>query len=196
MIIALNEMSRIVSHSLRGRCFGSLALSAMAIALSATIGCSSRSTDDIPKLVEDLKDANSDTRYQAVKMLGNHGADARDAVTAMIPLLKDQHSSVRVGTAYAFAKIGPPAAPAVPALIAALDDPNKEVRRGAAYALPALGPDATSAWKALQKVAARDVDPKVRTEATKSMTRIQTVYRYRQAVEAHKVGQAPVQHAQ
>jgi HEAT repeat protein len=187
VIIALNEMSQIVIHSRCGRCFAPLALSLVAFAMSAISGCSSRSADKIPKLIEELSDANSDTRYQAIKQLGNHGADARDAVTAMIPLLKDQHSSIRVGTAYAFAKIGPPAAPAVPALIAALEDPNKEVRRGAAYALPELGPDATSAWKALQKVAARDVDPKVRTEATQSMTKIQTIYKYRQA--ADKVGQ-------
>ncbi len=194
MIDSLRNRALIPSSLLGRRCGMIASLIVGAASLSAC-GCSSQPPDDLPKLIEELKDNNSDTRYQALKMLGNRGAEAREAVPPMIGLLKDPHSSVRVGTAYALAKIGPAAASAVPALTAALDDPDKEVRRGAAYALPALGPDATTAWKKLQTLAARDVDPSVRKEAAKSMTKIQTVYRYRQAADAHKVGQAPAEQA-
>jgi HEAT repeat protein len=182
-------MSRTLTHSEHGRRFALTASLTVVLAMSAASGCSRQKADDVPQLVETLKDTDSDARYQAVKTLGNRGAEAREAVPAMIALLKDPHTSVRVVTAYALGKIGPAAASAVPALTAALDDPNKEVRQAAAYSLPALGPDATTAWKALQKTAARDVDPSVRKEAAKSMAKIQTVYRFRQAADARKVGQ-------
>lgn len=162
-----------------------------AIVMSATIGCSRHQPKDITQLVEDLGQEDADARYEAVKSLGNRGAEAQPAVPALIGMLKDPHTSVCVGAEYALAKIGPGAASAVPALSAALDDSRKEVRVGAAYALPELGPDAAAARQSLQKLAARDVDPSVRKQAAKSLTKIEMVVRYRQAADARKAGQTP-----
>ncbi len=163
---------------------------AAALALSAIAGCSGNQGKDVPQLVEDLHQSNSDARYTAVKSLGAKGAEAQDAVPEMIASLKDKDPNVRMAAAYALGKLGHTAAPAVPALITALGDPKKDVRYAAVYALPALGPDATRAWNALQKTAAQDQDPSVRKEATNSLTKIQIAYKYRGASDSHATAPA------
>jgi HEAT repeat protein len=142
------------------------------------------SREDVPQLVQHLTENDSTARYAALKSLGDYGPKAKEAVPAMMTLVKDPSDTVRVGAVYALGKIGPAAAAAVPALAAALEDPDKEVRAGAAYSLPALGPQSAEAWTALQRAAARDSDPEVRQVAAKAMTKIQTIYKYRQAAEA------------
>jgi HEAT repeat protein len=182
--------SQLPVNRLRGRRSAAGVWLVSAIVLSAAAGCGSNTGKDVPQLVEDLRETDAGARYTAVKSLGNRAADAKEAVPAMIAMLKDSDSSVRVGAAYALGKVGPAASSAVPALIAALDDRHKDVRQAAAYSLPALGPDAAAAWKALQKVAAQDLDPSVRNEAAKSLAKIEMVDKYRHATDGRTTAQA------
>jgi HEAT repeat protein len=93
---------------------------------------------EIGKQSEQLTSDDAATRRSAAMALGDLGADAVPAVSALGRALADDNPSVRQSAAETLGKIGPGAAAAVPALTEALDDPEPGVRKSAAGALAAI----------------------------------------------------------
>lgn len=153
---------------------------------------------DLPALARAVTSANrsADSRRRAAAMLGQLGAEAVPALTAVlgdeavrqsavealgtigkpavIPLagkLKDAAAATRESAALALGRLGADAREAVPALAALLQDRDRDVRRAVCVALEAIGPDAERAVPALVKVLrSKDAEP-VQLAAIKALVR-------------------------
>lgn len=71
----------------------------------------------VPPVIEQLNDANPETRIQAARILAKIGPDAAAAVQDLTALLKDDNENVRKAAARALGQIGPAAENSVEALL-------------------------------------------------------------------------------
>ena len=101
--------------------------------------------EDLPELIQALKDGDTKMRRHAAVALGEIGPSASSAIPALIEALKDEDHKVRENVAYTLGTLGPEAKQAIPALIEALNDEDVYVGSEAAYALGAIGPEAVPA---------------------------------------------------
>jgi len=88
-------------------------------------------------------------RAEAIRAVGQFGADATAGVPELISALSDPSPDIRAAAAESLAQIGPAAAAAVPALAKALSDSSPRVRDLAAVGLRTMGPKAATAVPAL-----------------------------------------------
>lgn len=106
-----------------------------------------------------LKDTDGAVRIAAARALGrlgNLGADAGEAISALASQLSDDLPAVRVAALNALAEFGDKAAKALPAILAALGSGAEGVREAAILALSKLGDVARSAIPALRALAIGD----------------------------------------
>jgi HEAT repeat protein len=120
--------------------------------------------EDVPRVVQDLRQGPSIFRPLAVAYLGALGPDAEPAVPALSAALHDSDPQVRSLAALTLGKIGPAAEPAIPALVDMLKESDPRLRAAAATALGLFGPGAQDAIPALTE-ALRDSDDEVRRSA-------------------------------
>lgn len=92
----------------------------------------------IEKLIKQLKDSDSTTRFEAAQALGESGDEA--AVEPLIEALRDREHTIRSAAARSLGEIGD--ARAVKPLIAALKDRSMGVQYAASDALEEMGPPA------------------------------------------------------
>ena len=122
--------------------------------------------------IMDLRDPDSDVRYNAACALAKIGPAAAPAVHALAVCLRDENETngVKYSAAFALEQIGPAAAPAVHALIICLNDKSEtsESRYWAARALEKIGPAATPAIPALA-ICLSDEKSYVRSEGVNAL---------------------------
>jgi HEAT repeat protein len=97
--------------------------------------------DDVPVLVEALKEKNAATRKMVCRLIEGLGPNAKDAVPALIDTLGDDERLKIKGLEAALVAIGPEA---IAHTVAALKDTNPKRRAGAAQALTQMNLD--GAW--------------------------------------------------
>jgi HEAT repeat protein len=95
----------------------------------------------VPRLLQSLKDSNSEVREQSAYALSKFTIDTERITPALIDALHDPDNSVRCAAAYALGKFGRNASNAVPALVRFFqDEPNNRVTT--AMALTNISPEA------------------------------------------------------
>ncbi len=114
--------------------------------------------DDVPVLVDALKEKSSQTRRTAMRMLETLGPDAKEATGALIDSMGEEDRGGKSGVEPILVAIGPEA---VPQLIEALKSPNTKIRTGAALALSHINLDGE--W--LGKIAAMLSDDRAEVRA-------------------------------
>jgi outer membrane protein assembly factor BamB/HEAT repeat protein len=125
----------------------------------------------VPVLIKLVGDANADTRYHAISVLGDLAPDSAPAVGVLAEALADRDALVVIEAAWALASLRGHAEPAVDRLIKALFHVDIQVRINAAGALGAIGPPAARACDALVR-ALGDFDPAVRRCAAEGLAAI------------------------
>jgi HEAT repeat protein len=139
-------------------------------------GCHSESwrsnptVDDIPRLIQELREGDEPDRIGAAETLGRLGADAKSALPALLLALRDEGESVRQAGLSAIIAIGPDFR-AMEALTVSLRDSDNAVRAMSATALGQLGPVARQTIPALRH-ALQDSDETVQKEASEALLRI------------------------
>ncbi|MGH7242961.1 MAG: HEAT repeat domain-containing protein [Phycisphaerales bacterium] len=104
----------------------------------------------VPKLIELLKHEN--TRFPALRALGEYGPSASAAVPAMVEMLKAIDIRTLQQTCDALRGLGAAASDAVPALIPLLDSQSRSLAASAAGTLGAIGPGAAAALPKLDEL--------------------------------------------
>src|SRR5262249_32919061 len=146
------------------------------LVLVATGGCHSESwrsnptVEDIPRLIQELKEGDEPDRIGAAEALGRLGADAKSALPALLLVLRDEGESVRQAGLRAIIAIGPDVK-AMAALAVSLRDSDNTVRALSATALGQLGPVARQTIPGLRQ-ALLDSDETVQREASEALLRI------------------------
>jgi HEAT repeat protein len=136
------------------------------------IGMGAGGKEDVPPLVQALREGDRRARAEAAEELGLIGPAATAALPALREAAKDDDARVRVSAALAGARIDPKEeGAAVPALAAALKDSAAEVRAAAATALGELGSAGRQAVPELSR-ALEDGDLKVRWAAADALGQI------------------------
>ncbi|MEH1904101.1 MAG: HEAT repeat domain-containing protein [Nostoc sp.] len=115
----------------------------------------------VPSLIEALKNQDSNLRWHAASVLGDLGAEAAPAVSALSTALQDEDGQVRLYATLALGNIGTAAKAAVPSLMAALQDKEQFVRIYVPSALRKIGVEAKVAVPVLT-AALKDHNPTVR----------------------------------
>ncbi len=100
----------------------------------------------IRRLVEALKDSDTDVRQNLAAALATIGTPA---VEPLIAALKDKITERRAGAAYTLGMIGRPARAALPVLLDLLKDDDVSVRRQASYAISRIVPASPEAPKSI-----------------------------------------------
>jgi HEAT repeat protein len=114
-----------------------------------------------------LSNSKEETRFQACRLLGQLGPDAKEAVPALLGLLGETRAEYRIKEVLeTLGTIGPGAKELVPLLARAIP------YRVAVMCLGGIGPDAKGASPALKK-ALNDPDPSVRLAAAYALARIE-----------------------
>jgi HEAT repeat protein len=137
----------------------------------------------IPDLLDALFATRQELRREAATWLGEMGADASQAVTALVKLLADRELAVRLAAGNALDKIDSnwvrsrAAGRAVPGLVNLLADPNEGVRKEAAITLGRIGPGASGAIRSLIHLYRSDQSVAVRNEALKALNLIDRNWR-------------------
>jgi HEAT repeat protein len=129
----------------------------------------------VPLMIKALKSPDTEFCLSAARVLGQVGADAREAVPALTESFKNKNKAVdvRMACAETLAQIGPDAKSAIPALTEALKDGNGVIRVKAAEALSQLGPEVKTAVPALVGALKDQAqDPNVRRKAAEILGRI------------------------
>jgi HEAT repeat protein len=126
----------------------------------------------MPRLVELLKDKDSEVRWRAAMTLGKIGPAARGTVPALVAALQDEDALVREHAAEALGDIGPDARDAVPALTTALRDPDARVRRDAVRSLGQIGEAAKAAAPAIRPLL-DDKEDRVRRAARTALEQVE-----------------------
>ena len=135
-------------------------------------------SEQIARLIRDLRDADDIVRFKAARELGKLGPAARDAIPDLQRLLQDPDEDVRRVAATSLRLIqtdagpGPVANEAVQRLIQNLTNNDELIRIRAAKDLAKLGPAARDAIPALQRLL-QDPDEDVRRVATSALNAIQ-----------------------
>jgi HEAT repeat protein len=128
--------------------------------------------EDVPRLLQLLKDREASIRAEAAGTLGQMRTKAKAALPALAQTLQDADGIVRVQAAFAQARIDLNDQLGVPALVGALADKDARVRRAAAAALRDMGPDAKAAVAALIERLTKDAEPRVRWLACEALGQI------------------------
>ncbi len=116
-------------------------------------------------LVKSLGNADSQTRYQIVRLLADFGKDAQGATLQLITLLKsDKDDLVRAAAARSLGYIAEPTGPEIAPLADAIVDRDVRVRRAAVRALVRIHPDPKLTTPIYLKVL-EDADPGIAAEA-------------------------------
>jgi len=121
-----------------------------------------------PGLAEMLRSGPPSERLAAANTLWGMGPRGRAAVPELAAALGDPDAELRTVAAMALENMGVSAAAAVPALTTAIGDSDQRVRQAAVKALGAIGPPALSALPALTRVLRRGSWP----EAEEAVRRI------------------------
>lgn len=121
----------------------------------------------VPALRESLASDNPDVRVWSAYTLGQIGQAAKPAVAELTKATTDSDPALRTAAAQALGKIGDPAG--VDALTAALGDEDDRVRLNAAVALGEIGPPAQGATA---KLIAALADQHVRSAARNALIQI------------------------
>lgn len=125
------------------------------------------------RLVELLKDPNSDVRRNAIEVLGGIGAETKDAVPVLIDALRSTDSGTRRAAGVALGRIHPAPKGAVPHLLERLKDGERKVRLAAVEALGRIGPAAEDATRALAEML-KDSDPEMREKIVAALGQIES----------------------
>jgi HEAT repeat protein len=123
-------------------------------------------SQEIDRLIQQLKSGDSQVRWHAVLALGR----ISEAIPSLIPLLNDLDADVRSAAAYALGQMGKPVESAIPSLIPLLQDSSKQVRLSAIYALGSVGFSEKPVIPFLIPIL-NDRDPDVRFRAAISVAR-------------------------
>jgi HEAT repeat protein len=99
----------------------------------------------LQKLIRRLKSANDLKRIHAGLLLGEMGAEAREAVPTLLELLHEESVQNRKLAAWTLGYIGQEAVGAIPALLVAVRDSNEGVQQMAREALEKINPSGTPA---------------------------------------------------
>ncbi len=119
----------------------------------------------VAALVKSLDSANSQTRYQIVRLLADFGKDAQGATLQLIALLKsDKDDLVRAAAARSLGYIAESNGPEIAPLADAIIDRDIRVRRAAVRALVRIHPDPKLTTPIYLKVL-EDADPGIAAEA-------------------------------
>jgi HEAT repeat protein len=116
--------------------------------------------EELPKLIEQLKDKDANARMRAATLLGNFGQiqakPVAGAVSTLLTIVKsDENADCRRAAADAIGKIASDPKGMVPVLVEALkNDKEFSVKIAAANALGTMGPEGKSAIPALQEAQA------------------------------------------
>ncbi len=103
-----------------------------------------------PALSKVLAGQNKTIAAGALRVLGDLGAPAKQAVSGMIPLLQDSDAKVRLMAAEAVWKVDRQAQAVVPVLVEGLKNQKSwEIRGNSAFVLSQMGPEAKAAIPAL-----------------------------------------------
>jgi HEAT repeat protein len=137
------------------------------------VGPGAGSPQDVPELLQGLKDADRLVRLDAALDLGLIGPPAKAAAPALREALNDPDYSVRLRAAASLPRVDPEDAAALPALLEALKDPDAQVRRLAATAVGDLGPLAADAVPTLAE-ALQDPEADVRWAAAEALGHLGT----------------------
>jgi HEAT repeat protein len=135
------------------------------------VGTGAGGGEDVPPLLQALKEPDPQARRAAAEDLGRIGAAAQSALPALRGGLEDPDPRVRVAMAGAILGIDPKDSAALPTLIEALKNPSAALRRSAAEMLGALGPVAGASGPALAPLLA-DKDGSVRWAAADALGEI------------------------
>jgi HEAT repeat protein len=100
------------------------------------------------------------------------GNQANEAVPTLIPLLQDKNHTVKTASAKALTKIGKPSNEAIHELIKLLNHDYIDVRLRAITELSDMGKAASSALTPLSRLASKDSNKEVRSEAKKAYDQI------------------------
>ncbi|MDR1195636.1 MAG: HEAT repeat domain-containing protein [Endomicrobium sp.] len=137
----------------------------------ADIGPAAKSK--VPEL-KALTDAKNpfEIRIAAIDALAAMGSQANDAVPVLIPLLQDKNHTIKTASANALTKIGKPSNESVPELINLLNHNDADVKLRAITELSDMGKTASSALTPLSRLAGKDSNKEVRSEAKKAYDQI------------------------
>jgi HEAT repeat protein len=140
------------------------------------VGCHSDSrhsnptTNDLPRLIQELKEGDDANRAEAAEALGLLGPNGKTALPALLLALRDEYELVRQNALRSIIAIGPDAT-ATQALTDSLKDSDNLVRALSANALGQLGPLARQSVPALRE-ALKDRDEDVQKEAADALKAI------------------------
>jgi HEAT repeat protein len=132
-----------------------------------------RAPDDVPLLVDALRDDSAFVRMQCSEGLGELGKAARPAIPALIEAIRDDDSGVRGRAFSALGKILQDDSRLIPLTVDALRDRTPWIRESAARRLGYFGPEARSAAPALVKLLEHESIPGVRAAASEALKQIQ-----------------------
>jgi HEAT repeat protein len=119
----------------------------------------------VAALVKALDKADSQTRYQIVRLLADFGKGAKGAAPSLVALLKsDKDELVRAAAARSLGYIVEPNGPELASLADAIVDRDARVRRAVVRALVRIHPDPQVGWPLYLKVL-EGSDPRLAAEA-------------------------------
>ena len=127
--------------------------------------------ENMPTLVDGLKDSDARVRQGTATLLARLGPAAKAAVPELLDALQDPSPGVQQAAADAIKQIG---SEAVPALLGALTVPKASARESAAWALGLIGPAAQDAVPSLRGLSANDPSPHVARAAEQALIKIQS----------------------
>jgi HEAT repeat protein len=132
--------------------------------------------EDLPIVLQLLKDADENVRGACGAAIGSYGGAAGEAIPILISMLHDSSTYARLTAAESLGKIAtkiPEDTLAVPALIESLQDKDAQVRRFTAVGLQALGDRAAPAIPALL-TALNNPSAEVRQQIVQTLGRLVT----------------------
>ncbi|MEI8376676.1 MAG: HEAT repeat domain-containing protein [Planctomycetota bacterium] len=135
----------------------------------------------VPGLREGLGSPEPKVRAVAVEILLQMGAAGRGARDRLLTTLDDPNRWVCYYTIDTLGYLGDSGAPAAKRLAEFLASPDIFARRHAVEALGRIGPEARDAVGALEKAAAEDPDPAIRSSASLALKQIEVVRLAREA---------------
>ncbi len=141
--------------------------------------CKSKDTSLVPEVIDGLLDADVRVRWETVRALKNLAGGVPATVPEMAvgieKLLAHERFEVRSAAAAALWKATGDGRKPLSALMAMLEDKDPAVRLDVVLILAALGSQAEAALPALER-AAKNADPRIRSEVEYAKERIATVH--------------------
>ncbi len=135
----------------------------------------------VPGLCEGLGSPEPKVRAVAVEILLQMGAAGRGARDCLLTTLDDPNRWVCYYTIDTLGYLGDSGSPATNRLAEFLASPDLFARRHAVEALGRIGPEARDAAGALEKTAAEDPDPAIRSSASLALKQVEVVRLAREA---------------